>query len=66
MATKTVTHAAAVALRYSEYESKANENARLAANYDAMLNELGFGPANAPRTTVSLGELQADPSAIGN
>lgn len=66
MATKTITHATAVALRYYEYQVKANENARLAASYEDKLRAMGFELPNAPRVTVSLKELQTDPSAIGN
>ncbi len=66
MATKTVTHATAVSRRYHEYQAKADENARLAANYDEILRGMGFDPPSNQRPAVSLRDLQTDSTAIGN
>jgi len=67
MATKTVTHAAAVERQYSDYLSKAEKNARLAANYDQVLEELGRKPAAIQSLVVSVKDLQqASNETLGN
>ncbi len=64
MATKTVTRAEVAARQVSEYSSKADENARLAATYDKALSELGRPTSSVPTTVVSVKDLQA--AAGGN
>ena len=65
MATKTVTRAEVVERQYSEYLLKADENARMAAGYDAILLELGMKGWNGSGTVVSVKDLR-DSGQLGN
>ncbi len=66
MATKTVTRAEVAARQYSDYCSKADENARLAATYDELLEKLCLLPANVPTETISLKDLENIELLVGD
>jgi hypothetical protein len=62
MATKFVTKAEVAARLYDDYVSKADENARLAAQYDEKLAEMGIEPERESATIISIKSLQSPPA----
>ncbi len=60
MATKTVSRADALARQYSEYESKAEENARMAASYEGKLTGLGYKLEKVSAVVVSVKDLELE------
>jgi hypothetical protein len=58
MATKFVTRAEVAARAYNGYISKADENARLAAQYEERLAAIGIEPEKESSTIVSIESLQ--------
>jgi hypothetical protein len=61
MATKFVTRAEVAGRLYKNYISKADENARLAAQYEESLAEMGIEPERESATIVSVKSLQSPP-----
>jgi hypothetical protein len=61
MATKFVTRAEVAGRLYNNYISKAEENARLAAQCEERLAEMGIEPERESATIVSMKSLQSPP-----